>query len=97
MTAGQLPNQHVLRGKKTTDREEVNVDGQEEQRRSAGWRPAARPGGDGRRRLVDGVRIVDGSILLDADPAWAGAINTVLVKSGVRVSELRRADRRWRL
>ena len=49
------------------------------------------------RRLVDGVRIVDGSILLDADPAWAGAINTVLVKSGVRVSELRRADRRWRL
>jgi hypothetical protein len=49
------------------------------------------------RRLVDGVRIVDGSILLDADPAWAGAINTVLVKSGVRVSELRRAERRWRL
>jgi hypothetical protein len=49
------------------------------------------------RRLVDGVRIVDGSILLDADPAWAEAINTVLVKSGVRVSELRRADRRWRL
>ena len=49
------------------------------------------------RRLVDGVRIVDGSILLDADPAWAGAINTVLVKRGVRVNELRRADRRWRL
>ena len=49
------------------------------------------------RRLVDGVRIVDGSILLDADPAWAGAINTVLVKRGVRVSELRCADRRWRL
>ena len=49
------------------------------------------------RRLIDGVRIVDGSILLDADPAWAGAISTVLVKSGVRVSELRRAERRWRL
>ena len=49
------------------------------------------------RRLVDGVRIVDGSILLDADPAWAGAINTVLVKRGVRVNELRRAHRRWRL
>lgn len=40
------------------------------------------------RRIVDGVRIVDGSILLDADPAWA--INTVLVKRGVRVSEARR-------
>jgi hypothetical protein len=49
------------------------------------------------RRLVDGVRILDGSILLDADPAWAGAINTVLVKSGVRGNELRRADHRWRL
>ena len=49
------------------------------------------------RRLVDGVRIVDGSILLDADPTWAGAINTILVKRGVRVSELRCADRRWRL
>jgi hypothetical protein len=42
------------------------------------------------RRIVDGVRSVDGSILLDADPAWAGAINTVLVKRGVRVSEARR-------
>ena len=49
------------------------------------------------KRLVDGVRIVDGPILLDADPAWARAINTVLVKFGVRVSELRCADRRWRL
>jgi hypothetical protein len=44
------------------------------------------------RRLVDGVRVVDGGLLLDADPAWAGAINTVLVKKGVRVSELRHAD-----
>ena len=42
------------------------------------------------RRLVEGVRVVDGALLLDADPAWAGAINTVLVKKGVRVSELRR-------
>jgi hypothetical protein len=39
------------------------------------------------RRLVEGVWIVDGAHLLDADPA--GAINTVLVKKGVRVSELR--------
>ncbi len=37
------------------------------------------------------VRVVDGALLLDADPAWAGAINTMLVKKGVRVSELRRA------
>jgi hypothetical protein len=35
------------------------------------------------------VRVVDGALLLlDADPAWAGAINTVLVEQGVRVSEL---------
>lgn len=46
------------------------------------------------RRIVDGVRVMDGALLLDADPAWAGAINTVLVKKGVRVSELRYADDR---
>lgn len=46
------------------------------------------------RRLVDGVRIADGALVLDADPGWAGAINTVLVKKGVRVSELRRAQDR---
>lgn len=46
------------------------------------------------RRLVEGVRILDDALLLDADPAWAGAINTVLVKKGVRVSELRRAEDR---
>ncbi len=40
------------------------------------------------RRMVE-VRVVDGALLLDADPAWAGAINTVLVKKGVRVNELR--------
>ncbi|HEX2742719.1 MAG TPA: hypothetical protein VHM69_19925 [Rubrobacter sp.] len=46
------------------------------------------------RRLVEGVRILDDALLLDADPAWAGAINTVLVKKGVSVSELRRAEDR---
>ena len=46
------------------------------------------------RRIVGGVRTVDGALLLEADPAWAGAINTVLVKSGVRVSELRRTQDR---
>jgi hypothetical protein len=43
-------------------------------------------------RMVDVVRVVDGALLLDADPAWAGAINTVLVKKGVRVNELRSAQ-----
>jgi hypothetical protein len=46
------------------------------------------------RRLVDSVRITDGALMLDADPGWAGAINTVLVKKGVRVSELRRVEDR---
>jgi hypothetical protein len=40
------------------------------------------------RRIVD-VRVVNGALLLDADPAWAWAINTVLVMKGVRVTELR--------
>jgi hypothetical protein len=40
------------------------------------------------RRLVDGVRAVNGELLLDVDPAWAGAVITVLVKEGVPVSEL---------
>jgi hypothetical protein len=40
------------------------------------------------RRVVD-VQVVDGALLLDADPTWAGAINTVLIKKGVRVNELR--------
>jgi hypothetical protein len=39
------------------------------------------------------VRVVDGALLLDADPAWAGAINTVLVKQGVRVSDLCRPQK----
>jgi hypothetical protein len=34
------------------------------------------------------VCVVDDTLLLAADPAWAGAINTVLVKKGVRVSEV---------
>jgi hypothetical protein len=42
--------------------------------------------------LVDEVRIIDGALLLAADPAWAWAINTVLVMKDVRVSELRRAE-----
>ncbi len=35
------------------------------------------------------VQIVDGGLPLDADPAWAGAINTILIKKGMRVNELR--------
>jgi hypothetical protein len=41
--------------------------------------------------LVDEVRTSDGALLLDADPAWAWAINLVLVTKGVMVNELRRA------
>jgi hypothetical protein len=40
------------------------------------------------RRLVGDVRITNDVLWLDADPAWSGALNTVLVKKGVRVSEL---------
>ncbi len=43
------------------------------------------------RMMVD-VRVVEGALLLDADPAWAGAISTVLAKKGVRVSELTRSS-----
>jgi hypothetical protein len=45
------------------------------------------------RKMVDVVRVVDGALLLDADPSWAGALNTVLVKKGAQVSELRRVSR----
>jgi hypothetical protein len=45
------------------------------------------------RSMVVDVRVVEGALLLDADPAWAGAINTVLVKRGVRVSELCRPQK----
>jgi hypothetical protein len=40
------------------------------------------------QRMVHVERAMDDALLLDADPAWAGAINTVLVMKGVRVSEL---------
>lgn len=40
--------------------------------------------------LVDEVRVINGALLLAADPAWVWAINTVLVMKDVRVSELRR-------
>ena len=40
------------------------------------------------QRMVDVVRVVDGALFLEADPEGAGAINTVLVKKGVRVREL---------
>ena len=46
------------------------------------------------RRMVSVVQVIDGALLLQADPAWAGALNTVLVKRGVRISELRPVRRR---
>ena len=39
-------------------------------------------------RMIVDVRVVDGALLLDADPTWAWAINTVLVTKGLKVSEL---------
>jgi hypothetical protein len=45
------------------------------------------------RRMVDVVRVAGGALLLDADLTRAGAINAVLVKKGVRVSELRHLRR----
>jgi hypothetical protein len=42
------------------------------------------------QRMVDVVRLEDGALLLDAESELAGAINTVLVKKGVRVNELRK-------
>ena len=42
-------------------------------------------------RMVDAVRISgDGALLLEVDPQWAGATNTVLLSKGVRVDELRK-------
>jgi hypothetical protein len=43
--------------------------------------------------MVEVVRVVGGALLLDADPAWAGVINTDLVTKGVRVSELCRPQK----
>jgi hypothetical protein len=45
------------------------------------------------RRLVGEVRVVDGALWLDANPAWSGAVNTILARKGVRVSELARWSR----
>ena len=39
-------------------------------------------------RLVTDMRVMDGVLWLGFEPAWVGAVNTVLVKKGVRVSEL---------
>jgi hypothetical protein len=33
--------------------------------------------------------VVDGKLLLEANPVWAGAINEVFVNRGVRVNEIR--------
>jgi predicted ATP-grasp superfamily ATP-dependent carboligase len=41
------------------------------------------------QRMVDVVRVEDGVLLLEVDPGWAGAINTVPVAKGIRVNELR--------
>jgi hypothetical protein len=48
--------------------------------------------GDLSHRMVDVVRLIDGALLLDANPAWARAINMVLVDKGVRVNELARSS-----
>jgi hypothetical protein len=42
------------------------------------------------QRMVDVVRLEDGALLLEVEPKWAGAINTVLVAKGVRVNEIRK-------
>jgi hypothetical protein len=41
------------------------------------------------KRMVDVERVEDGALLLDADPAWAAAVSTVLVGKGLTVTELR--------
>jgi hypothetical protein len=41
-------------------------------------------------RMVDVVRTEDDALLLEVDPEWAEAINTVLVAKGVRVNEIRK-------
>ncbi len=56
-------------------------------RRNEGLLVKAKPLDQAERisRSIAEVRVVDGELPLDADPAWAGAINTVLVKKGVEV------------
>ena len=66
-----------------------------DEKRSEGLLVKARPLEQAERicsSMVE-VRVVDGALLLDADPTWAGAINTVLVTKDVRVSELRRPQK----
>jgi hypothetical protein len=48
-------------------------------------------------RMADVVRTEDGVLLMEVDPKWAGAINTVLVSKGVRVNELRKQSMAERL
>jgi hypothetical protein len=45
------------------------------------------------QRMVDVVRVVDGALYPEADPEWAGAIDTVLVKKGVRGRAIARSSR----
>jgi hypothetical protein len=45
--------------------------------------------------MVEVERPEDGALLLDVDPAWAGAINAVLVSKGVRVYELMASSSRY--
>jgi hypothetical protein len=49
------------------------------------------------QRMVDVVRVEDGALLLEVDPKWAGAINTVLVTKGVRGNEIRKETAAARL
>ena len=44
------------------------------------------------QRLVEEAHEADGALLLAADPAWAAAINTVLVMKGLKISELWRME-----
>jgi hypothetical protein len=38
--------------------------------------------------MVERVRVIEGALELDVDPAYAGAIQTVLAEKGMRVSQL---------
>jgi hypothetical protein len=49
------------------------------------------------QRMVDLVGVVDGALLLEADPEWAGAINAVMEEKGVRVKEIRKQTMAERL
>jgi hypothetical protein len=41
------------------------------------------------KRMVEVERVEDGALLLDVAPAWAAAVNTVLIEKGLTVMELR--------